>query len=156
VSITQADQVIIRFCGHHSCQGRPVGVNVRNNQDFHSFTSLVRHPYATRLPRRIGIPNGILAPPLPKRNPETVLWASHRQRAGSGCLPKRRAARRGAARRNLDMPLRIGYGSASGVSGRQGLGTIGLKTLRGPPESQTCWSRHRHGIIDVCQRETVV
>jgi hypothetical protein len=29
------------------------------------------------------------------------------------------------------MPLRIGYGSVSRVSGRQGLGTIGLKTLRG-------------------------
>jgi hypothetical protein len=46
-------------------------------------------------------------------------------------LAKRRAAWRGAAMRDLDRRRRMGYGSASGVSGRQGLGTTGLKTLRG-------------------------
>jgi hypothetical protein len=37
-------------------------------------------------------------------------------------LAKRRAAWRGAAMRDLDRRRRMGYGSASGVSGRQGLG----------------------------------
>ncbi|MCZ6875559.1 MAG: hypothetical protein O7G88_18880, partial [bacterium] len=41
----------------------------------------------------------------------------------SGGLPKRLAARRSAAMRGLDMQVKMGYGSVSGVSPRQGLGT---------------------------------
>jgi len=43
----------------------------------------------------------------------------------------RPASSSGAAERGLDMPLRMDYGRVSGVSPRQGLGTAGLKTLRG-------------------------
>jgi len=46
--------------------------------------------------------------------------------ARRGGLRKRRAARRGAALRALDMQVQMGYAEDSGVSGRQGLGTAGL------------------------------
>jgi hypothetical protein len=48
--------------------------------------------------------------------------------ARGGCLRKRRAARRGAGMRGLDMRLRMGEGRTSGVPGRQGLETAGLKS----------------------------
>ena len=47
-------------------------------------------------------------------------------------LPQRRAARRGAARRGLHRPLRMGYGRASGVARGEGLGTASAEKLGGP------------------------
>jgi len=44
--------------------------------------------------------------------------------ARRGGLRKRCAARRGAALRALDMQVQMGYAEDSGVSGRQGLGTV--------------------------------
>ena len=46
-------------------------------------------------------------------------------------LRKRRAARRGAALRALDRQVQMGDAEDSGVSGRHGLGTAGLKTQGG-------------------------
>jgi hypothetical protein len=94
---------------------------------------------------RIGHTNGILSPAPLERNPENTPRGMPEPLAGSrfslappaapparrGGLPQQRTARRGAARRHLDRCLRMGDGSVSGVSGRQGLGTAGLKTLRG-------------------------
>src|SRR5688572_17091374 len=83
-------------------------------------------PAATaRLCRRIGSPNGIFAPPPPpasagSRCSRAALAAPP---ARGGSTPQQRTARRGAAERSLDRRRKMGEGRASGVSGRQGLGT---------------------------------
>jgi hypothetical protein len=49
----------------------------------------------------------------------------------SSSPPPLRAARRSAAEHGLDMPRRMGEGSASRVSSRQGLGTVRWRKRRG-------------------------
>ena len=65
----------------------------------------------------------------PSRTPPAATPRSRRSRWSqlrSGCLPLLRAARHSAARRGLDMRLRMGDTDASRVSSRQGLGVARL------------------------------
>jgi hypothetical protein len=88
-----------------------------------------------KLAKRIGKINGIFAsPPAPPtsasgRPARAALAAPPARRGG---LQKRRAARRGAAMRGLDMRLRLGYAEDARVCRFGGLGTARWGKLGGP------------------------
>jgi hypothetical protein len=91
--------------------------------------SILRHsarPFFATASR--AYPNG--APKPTSAAGRCLLAAPAAPPARHGGLRKRRAARRGVVMRGLDMQVKMGEDRVSGVSGRQGLGTTGLKTLR--------------------------
>jgi hypothetical protein len=85
-----------------------------------------------------------LASPASSRPPPAAAAAA-RSAGGSPSTRRRPAkaalARRGAAMRDLDMEVKMGYGSVAGVSPRQSLGTAGLKTMRGDDCKRNCQAK---------------
>jgi hypothetical protein len=90
-------------------------------------------------PGGIGKRNALFTPPLPPPACASGhCWhaALAAPPAHCGDLPPPRTARRGTAMRRLDRRLRMGDGSASGVSSCQGLGTARMGRLGG---WRACW-----------------
>jgi hypothetical protein len=72
-----------------------------------------------------------LVSPVPPGGGHLALLPLDASPARRGRLPQRCAARQSAARRGLDRRMRMGDADVSGVSWRQGLGTVRWEKLGG-------------------------